>query len=115
MKQDMELVRKILIKIEENPTSSAIQDLKIDGYDAEAVAYHCKLLHQQGLVESFKPQSASNLWYYRFWVGQLTSQGHEYLNKIRDNTVWSKVKKWIKEKGLPLTIEAVKDALIALI
>lgn len=36
MERDMELVRKILLKIEEIYKSSAILNLKIEGYEREA-------------------------------------------------------------------------------
>lgn len=42
MKRDMELVRLILLKIEEEYSSTAISNLNISGYDMETVAYHCK-------------------------------------------------------------------------
>lgn len=44
MKRDMDLVRLILLKIEEEYKSHNIIDLTIDGYDMETVAYHCKIL-----------------------------------------------------------------------
>jgi hypothetical protein len=38
MKRDMELVRLILLKIEEEYRSTALYNLKIDGYDMETTA-----------------------------------------------------------------------------
>ena len=38
MKRDMELVRLILLKIEEEYSSTAISNLNISGYDMETVA-----------------------------------------------------------------------------
>ena len=46
MKRDMELVRLILLKIEEEYRSTAIYNLNISGYDMETVAYHCKILNE---------------------------------------------------------------------
>ena len=37
MKRDMDLVRKILLKIEEEYVSTAIYNLSIDGYDMATV------------------------------------------------------------------------------
>ena len=44
MKRDMDLVRKILLEIEKQYKSTAIINLKIESYDMETVAYHCKIL-----------------------------------------------------------------------
>lgn len=55
MKRDMDLVREILLEIEKSYVSTAIRDLQIDGYDKETIAYHCKILHEAGLVSEYKP------------------------------------------------------------
>lgn len=113
MEQNMELIRQILLEIEKRP-SGAIQNLKVDGYGMETIAYHCKLLYGRGLVNSYTPQYADNS-IYMFSVGSLTWDGQDYLNKIRDESMWAKIKAWIRERGLSFTIEVVKDAAIALI
>ena len=56
MKRDMDLVRKILLEIEEQYVSSSIIDLKIEGYDSETIAYHCKILYEAGYVSYYKPE-----------------------------------------------------------
>ena len=50
MKRDMDLVRLILLEIEDKYRSTAIYDLAIDGYDTEMVAYHCKIKYEAGLI-----------------------------------------------------------------
>ena len=37
----MDLIREILLKVEELYVDTAINDLTIDGYDMATVAYHC--------------------------------------------------------------------------
>ncbi|MFR0883261.1 MAG: DUF2513 domain-containing protein [Christensenellales bacterium] len=107
MKRDMELVRLILLKIEEEYRSTAIYDLKIDGYDMETTAYHCKILHEAGLISDYGSQYADGqIW--SFGVGCLTWEGNDFLDKIRDNSQWKKVKDTITQKGLPLIIETIK-------
>ena len=46
---------------------------------------------------------------YAFYVGRLTWEGHEFLDKIKNDTVWNKTLKVIKEKVLPLALDTVKD------
>ncbi len=115
MERDMDLIRLILMQIEKDYRSTAIHGLKIDGYDKETVAYHCKILSEAGLISAYKGHYASNE-LYNFSVGSLTWAGHDYLEKVRDNTRWAKIKGIIKDKALPITIEVVKmlaDGLIS--
>ena len=108
MKRDMELVRKILFKIEEEYKDSAIYNLKIDGYDLATVAYHCNIIHGAGLVMDYGSQSADDA-IYSFGVSGLTWEGQDFLEKIREDTVWNKTKTILKEKGLPMIVDVIKD------
>lgn len=107
MKRDLDLVRLILLKIEEEYRSTAIHGLRIDGYDMETVAYHCKIMHEKGLISDYKGFYASNE-LQDFGVGSLTWEGQDYLEKVRDNSRWGKIKGILKDKALPATIEVVK-------
>lgn len=78
------------------------------------VAYHCKLLHNAGYIFDYKAQYASNE-IYTFSVGALTWTGNEYLEKIRDNSRWGKIKNTLIQKGLPFTIDMVKSVADAFI
>ena len=114
MKRDMDLVRLILLEIEDKYSSTAIYDLAIDGYDTEMVAYHCKILYEAGLISDYKAQYADNE-IYVFGVGSLTWDGNDFLEKIRDDSQWKKVKETITKKGLPLVVDTIKSVANALI
>ena len=114
MKRDMELCRKILFTIEERYVSTAIYGLKIDGYTTEEVAYHCKLLHEAGLIKDCKIIYASNR-IVSFGVSSLTWEGHDFLDKIREETIWNKTKGLIKDKALPMTLDVIKEIATAVI
>lgn len=114
MKRDMDLVRLILLRIEEDYVSTALYNLKIDGYDKETIAYHCKILHEAGFVSDYDSQYADNE-LQRFGVGSLTWEGNEFLDKIRDDSFWGKTKDAIKKKGLPLVLDTVKTVATAFV
>jgi hypothetical protein len=114
MKRDMDLVRLILLEIEDKYSSTAIYDLAVDGYDTVTVAYHCKILYEAGLISDYKAQYADNE-IYVFGVGSLTWDGNDFLEKIRDDSQWKKVKETITKKGLPLVIDTIKSVANALI
>lgn len=107
MKRDMDLVREILLEIEKQYVLSALYNLKIEGYDIETIAYHCKILYEAGLISDYKVQYANNT-IYSFCVGSLTWEGNDYLDKVRDNSIWKKTKDVITQKGLPLFFDTIK-------
>ena len=108
MKRDMDLIRKILFKIEEEYVSTALFNLVIDGYEFPDVAYQCKLLYDAGLVDQYKSKYGDNT-IYAFTVGGLTWEGHDFLDKIREDTIWNKTKETITKKGLPMILDVIKD------
>lgn len=107
MKRDMELCRKILLEIEEFPTSEKIDNLEIDGYSDEQVSYHCKLLQEAELISDYKVDRFIN-GTSTFRVGSLTWKGHDYIDKIREDTIWNKTKETIKSKGLPMIFSVIE-------
>ena len=96
------------MKIEEEYVDVALYNISIEGYDSKTVAYHCKILNDAGLISDYGAQFAGNeLW--SFGVGSLTWEGHEFLDKIRDDTIWSKTKTTILDNGLPMIFDVVKN------
>lgn len=114
MKRDMDLCRKILFAIEEQYVCTSIYNLKIDGYTTEEVAYHCKLLYEAGLIKDCVVKHASNR-IISFGVSRLTWEGHDFLDKIREDTLWNKTKGFIKDKTLPMTLDVIKEIVTAFI
>ncbi len=106
MKRDMDLLRKILIAIENKykPGDGPVSQLAIDGYDLKTIAEHCDLLYQEGLVKDYKPLYGDNT-IQAFWVGNLTNKGYDYLELVRDDGIYNKTKTEVKNKKLPETIE----------
>jgi hypothetical protein len=90
MKRDMELIRKILIKVEESDRDPLdYVPLEIEGYDQSTVSYHIWLLVDAGLVEGVDCTSDA---IFRWHAQRLTWDGHDFLQSIRDDTIWNKVK-----------------------
>ena len=111
----MELIRKILFCIEEKYVDTWLDSnqVKIDGYDLKTVAYHCAILYDAGLVSDYKGQYGDNELYF-FGVGRLTWEGHEFLDKIKNDTVWNKTKETITKEDIPFVGDAVKEIATAI-
>jgi hypothetical protein len=111
----MELIRKILFAIEEKyiDTSLNSNEIQIDGYNMKTIGYHCAILHEAGLISDYKGRYADNELAF-FGVGRLTWDGHELLDKIKNDTVWSQTKETITKKGIPFVLDAVKEVATAI-
>lgn len=91
MQRDMDLIRDLLRAIEQNPTMDGSTDFAIaepehvgiSGHSMEEVSYHLRLLSQAGFIDS----SAHGL-----IIRGLTWDGHEFLDNIKNDNIWSKVK-----------------------
>lgn len=101
MKRDMDLVRLIMLEIEKSDEDE-IANIKIPDYEDDVVKSHCNLLKQNDMINKFNTDILGN-----YYVGQLTWKGSDYLDKVRDNTVWKKVKHFIKAQGLPLVLDTI--------
>lgn len=112
MKRDWELVRKILIAVEElQGHAQQVDGTSIAGYDAPLVSYHIYLLKEAGLLEA---TCSSYLGEPRKCCAfELTWPGHEFLDQIRSQTVWNKTVGLLREKGLDLSFSTIKAAAAA--
>lgn len=98
VKRDMELVREVLMNLENNDDVNKWGPVNIDGYKTKEISYHLKILSQANLIEA-KRITDQGIWFAK----SLTWNGHEYLDAIRSETIWNKTKNFINEKGLELT------------
>ena len=111
MKRDFDLVRKLLFFFEEKADMSPVlwtDPPQIEGYSKEEVKYHLILLYQGGLVDGEPMRSTTSDRIIDMGaVFSLTWEGHEFLEKIRSDKVWEKVKQKIGSVGLELTFQAL--------
>ena len=139
MKMDIDLLRDIMIVIEDvsTSTSSFSQDLiferlypdikdasEDDIWDSpeleerilqsfESITYHLDLLKD---ADFFTGRAAIQYPYKGLIIPKayssiqrLTFEGHNYLNAIRDNTIWAKTKEALVSVGSSASIEIIGD------
>ena len=111
MKRDMDLIRQMLLKIEEHPYDLDWVELKFEGHSPEEISYHVMLLAQAGLIEA---DNLSTLGGPQWKAKSLTWQGQEFLEASKDEGRWNKTKKLVKEKGGGMVFEVLKTSLIEL-
>lgn len=117
MIRNWDTVRAILLKLEAAETARTTLTLdQVDGIDPQEVGYHMMLLDEAGLIEAKILKSSSGDGAIATALARrLTWQGHEFLDKIRDPSMWGKIKAKVKEKSLDLTFDSIKAAAAALI
>lgn len=97
-----------MLAIEASPCDMQVSSFSIKDYDPEIVGYHIKLLSDALLVEAINSSSDETM--YEYYAQDLTLAGHEFLDNIRSDTNWNKIKTLIKSKGGELTFETIKAA-----
>ncbi len=98
MQRNMDLVRTILMRIEDSPSGSATQPFGIAGFTPEQVGYHAHIMMEDGLIEgvdvthlgSKGPEAMPR---------SLTWKGHEFLDLARDQKRWNQAKAAIGKIG----------------
>ena len=106
MTRDMDLVRSIMLEIEEHQDPGSPVRLKAEGYSPEQVAGHVRLLVEAGLIDAV---NFSTLGRVDWRPKTLTWAGHEFLDATRNNTVWQKVKAEIKDRGVTLPFQLIQE------
>ena len=91
MKRDFDLIRTILKEIEATPTGKFINQMECEGFDPDVVSAHLVLLEEAGLIEAAVLKMSSG--HSRVKVSKLTWEGHDFLDAIKDDTLWAKAKK----------------------
>lgn len=117
MKRDYELIRKLLLKIENFPASIK-QDfnynLNIYGYDKDTINHHILLLVQAELLNGIIHRSIINKHIEVInETLELTWAGHDFVDSIRKDSIWNKLKSKIDKTNLPF--EVLKETLKILI
>ena len=105
MNRDMDLVRKLLAYFDDKPDPGLIEKPQVDGYDETTIQNHLILMFDAGLLRAEPMRSSTSDRIIRVLPFDLTWQGHEFLDKIRDEGVWQRVKSTVAAKSIPLTFE----------
>jgi hypothetical protein len=112
MKRDLELIKEILLHFESKEDWKH-ENLEIQGYEKKLVDYHLQLMYEGGLLNC-EPITSEKGRIYNVLPFRLTWSGHEFLDNIREQTRWNKIKGIIKEKGGAFSIEIIKNLALRL-
>lgn len=113
MKRDLELIRKIVLAVEDSDGGWAPDPLEIEGYTDAQIAYHCYLLIDAGLAKgadlttfgSDGPEAQ---------ITQLTWAGHEFVASARNEQIWRKAMSQVQKNGGSITLGVLIELLSGL-
>lgn len=111
MTRDMDLIRKMLLLVEEDEYGFA-PTMKIDGYTEEQIGYHAYLLVDSG------PAQGGDVTPFRstgpqYMLTSLTWDGHDFADACRNEAIWKKVRSTVKEKAGSVTFDVLKALLVS--
>lgn len=113
MKRDIDLIRRMLFRIEERSdvpprtlTLDDFMDMKKSSYE---ISLHLGLLYDAGLIEVMDITIVGDLKDYT--IERLTLAGYEYLDAVRNHKVWDRVKLAINSVG-GATLDVIKQVAV---
>ncbi len=105
MKRDMELVRKILLNLEDHGTAYGFEGPHPTD---EEVDYHLCLMEEGGIVHcNYRAMGGSSF--------RLTWEGHEFLDAARDESRWTEAKRKVGQRLELIPFDILKSLLLDLI
>jgi len=111
MHRDMELVRKILLAMEAHASGFAPTPFTIAGYDQDVIGHHIWLMEQGQLITASDVTSQGDASPTAL-PGSITWKGHDFLNTVRTEKVWLKLKAEMKDKGVSLPFVLIQELAI---
>ena len=112
MKRDMDLIRKILINLENQEGPIRASQLDIPETNKEDVIYHAVLMNDAGLIKG-KDFTADN--YPRVldvFIERITWEGYDFLDSARNEKIWKEVVKTVGDKVGTVAFEVFKALLV---
>jgi hypothetical protein len=114
MKRDMELVRTLLLRVEDMPFEAGEvvgidwgnEFFNVEGYDRSTTIKHFELLMEERFIAGPSGQGMT-----QFYITGLTWKGHEFIDSIRNPEVWRRTKAGMKVVGgfgLDLAVQLAK-------
>lgn len=109
MKRNIDLVRSILIYVENAADEVDADEMATERWPIETVAYHVRLMAHHGLVDVSRDARDMNGNTIELTVAGITWDGQDYLDSIREPKVWGRVKKALAGTVGSTTLDVVRQ------
>lgn len=110
MKRDLELIRQLMLAIELKGDDFDADSIEIDGYDPSQINYHLQLLVEAelavGKVLNYLGSDRPTI-----IIKKLSWEGCSFLDDARNESVWQKTMKIVKDKGGSVSVGVLTQLL----
>jgi predicted transcriptional regulator len=81
--------------------------ISVPGVKENVIQYHLNLLLEENYIVAEKTG------YQLVYPSRLTSKGHDFIDAAKNEGIWNNAKEFLKNKGVTVTLDIVKDLLIS--
>ena len=115
MKRNMNLIRELLLQLEESQGEIQVSNLQVAGYSDKEIAYNAYMMIEGGLAQGSTINLMEDGRPVAVILTNLISAGHDFFDSIKNDTVWNNTLNYLKEKGgnIPFTLIPPIAALFA--
>lgn len=106
MKRDLDRIREILLEIE---SAKPLQELS---YNGDIDCHQIRLLEDAGFVKAEIYEDSEGI---SAEVERMTSQGYDFLDSIRNATIWEKVKERVRSTAGSVSLSVLSDVAITIV
>lgn len=107
MKRNLDLIRDILLFIEDSESDFICsEDISFPEIIYDDICDHLELMMNVGFI-SYDDASVFEM--KKYVNIKMLYKGHDYLDAIKDKTVWNKTKEKIKKISSSITFDLIKD------
>ena len=114
MRREMDLIRELLLKLEALDVPPGVlvsiypsaPELAVEGFSADEISHHLRMLENGGMLEG--PARGSFGLDGSLLFKQLTWEGRDFLDSVRDPKTWTKTKEGAHAAG-GFTVDLLKD------
>lgn len=113
MKLNLDAMRELLFVIEEQPSdidvNAVVFDARLDRFDKNELGYVIEKLIEARLLDGrvARPKVGK----IEFLINSITFEGHQFIDAIRQDNAWNKVKDFAVKSGLTTINSLVSTAL----
>lgn len=109
MTRNWEIIREILLSLEKASTPNTVVNANsFAELPEQEVAYNMRLLSEAGYIEARIMSSSSGDGKINAALAlRLTNAGHDLLDTMRNDSVWSTIKEKFTSKGVDMTFDLV--------
>lgn len=116
MKRDLNLIRNMLLRIEE--LNSTKQKITIESFldlcaDPALISLHIELLIDSNYIETSEPIYCGVI--KDFLIYRITSDGYDYLDSIRENSIWERTENMLFKVGGSAALDVVKSVAVSIV